>query len=163
MPSTNLSKAIRHTLRRLDVRDHPSLGATRQRATPLPQDDNSWTGRGRGEERAHGSPDSATQRFWNAKRFPWGNFGALHLGEGETYSGDFRESRESARVARTLLSAYPPPGPRHGPIFPAACLPMFGLRTRSKWSCSTRECPYRPQCFAGPCAHKSHAPSVTGW
>jgi len=31
------------------------------------------------------------------KPLPWGNFGALHLGEGETYSGDFRQSRESAR------------------------------------------------------------------
>ena len=27
------------------------------------------------------------------KRFPWGKFGALLLGEEETYSGDFGESR----------------------------------------------------------------------
>jgi hypothetical protein len=31
--------------------------------------------------------------LWIEKRFPWGNFGALHLGEGETYSGEFGESR----------------------------------------------------------------------
>jgi len=51
-----------------------------------------------GEDRTHWSPDSAAQRFWNAKPFPWGKFGALRLGEGETYSGDFGESRVRALV-----------------------------------------------------------------
>src|SRR5208337_307972 len=61
---------------------------------------------GGGEDRAHGSPDSATQRFWSAKLLPWGNFGALHLGEGKTYSRDFGESRAADRSVRPTRADY---------------------------------------------------------
>jgi hypothetical protein len=51
-----------------------------------------------GDDWTHGSPDSATQRLWNVKPLLWGNFGALRLGEEETYSGDFGESRGDRAV-----------------------------------------------------------------
>jgi len=55
---------------------------------------------GGGWDRAHGSPDSAVQRFWNAKLLPWGKFGALHLGEEEMYSGELGASRAADRSVR---------------------------------------------------------------
>jgi hypothetical protein len=61
---------------------------------------------GGGEDGAHGPPDSATQRFWNTKLFPWGKFGALHLGEGEMYSGGVGESRAAERSVRPTLADY---------------------------------------------------------
>lgn len=58
---------------------------------------------GGGEDGPHGSPDSATRGLSNVKRFPWGKFGVLLLGEEETYSGDFGESRGVGARAVTLL------------------------------------------------------------
>jgi len=70
---------------------------------------------GGGGDGAHGSPDSATQRFWNAKLLPWGKFGALHLGEGEMYSGEFGASRAADRSVRpTRADCWLPAGPESG-------------------------------------------------
>ncbi len=52
---------------------------------------------GGGWDRAHGSPDSAAQRFWCVKLLPWGKFGALLLGEEEMYSGELGASRAAGR------------------------------------------------------------------
>jgi hypothetical protein len=103
--------------------DH-SLGAARERVRCLRMTSVGVLGlaEGGGEDWAHGPPDFATRRFWNANRFPWGNFGALHLGKGETYSGDFGESR----------------GVRLGRWFPAG--PESNLRRLSQRSkrCATQ-------------------------
>ena len=50
-------------------------------------------------------------RFSDAKilereTLPWGNFGALLLGKGETYSGDFGESRAADRSVRPTRADY---------------------------------------------------------
>lgn len=53
---------------------------------------------GGGEDRPHWSPDSATQTFWDAKRFPWGKFGALHLGGRRNVLRGFRGVKGISRM-----------------------------------------------------------------
>jgi hypothetical protein len=69
-----------------------SLGMTIYAGYPRSQDELLGLVEG-GWDGAHGSPDSATQRFWDAKLLFWGKVGGLDLGEGEMYSGELGESR----------------------------------------------------------------------
>jgi hypothetical protein len=98
-PSTNLSKAIRHTLRRRELRR--SFVGSRSLCERLRCLRMTIPGRadGAGWDGAHGSPDSAAQRFWCAILLPWGKFGALQLGEEEMYSEEFGASRAAGGMA----------------------------------------------------------------
>jgi hypothetical protein len=81
-------------------------GSLASRATPLPQDDSCWIGIG--QQRAHVS--CGLRGSESMERFSLGeNCGALLQGEGETYSGDWRESRIST------AGALVPAGPRSTP------------------------------------------------
>jgi hypothetical protein len=79
-------------------------GAARERLRCLRMTALPGLAEGGGEDRPHGSPDSAVLRFRNAKRFPWGKFRALHLGEEEMYSGEFGASRESVAACESVGS-----------------------------------------------------------